>query len=176
MGNDGAPGLRYLHTDPLGSLVAQTNASQTVTQRYHYQPYGKRLEPLLSDPAMRVTPRIRAARLHAGALLRSAARAILSTDPVDADPVTGGNFNRYAYANGNPYRYNDPSGRYGTDVPDQEDVAGDVAAMARHLHHCPHSATIWTRRLDAGGNGPVGLEVTGAERAGAAVRTSWARR
>nr|WP_300620809.1 hypothetical protein [Dokdonella sp.] len=36
----------------------------------------------------------------------------LSVDPVPADPSTGWNFNRYQYANSNPYKYIDPDGRY----------------------------------------------------------------
>lgn len=36
----------------------------------------------------------------------------LSVDPVPANPNTGWNFNRYQYANSNPYRYIDPDGRY----------------------------------------------------------------
>lgn len=35
----------------------------------------------------------------------------LSVDPVGVDTTTGGNFNRYWYANDNPYRYTDPDGR-----------------------------------------------------------------
>jgi uncharacterized protein RhaS with RHS repeats len=35
----------------------------------------------------------------------------LSVDPVTADGNTGGNFNRYWYANNNPYRFTDPDGR-----------------------------------------------------------------
>jgi len=35
----------------------------------------------------------------------------LSVDPVGADANTGGNFNRYWYANNNPYRFTDPDGR-----------------------------------------------------------------
>ncbi|MCD9026831.1 hypothetical protein LDO26_01190 [Luteimonas sp. BDR2-5] len=34
-----------------------------------------------------------------------------STDPVQANPNTGQNFNRYWYANNNPYRFTDPDGR-----------------------------------------------------------------
>lgn len=34
-----------------------------------------------------------------------------SNDPVNADPNTGANFNRYAYANNNPYKFVDPDGR-----------------------------------------------------------------
>ncbi len=36
----------------------------------------------------------------------------LSVDPVTANGNTGGNFNRYWYANNNPYRFTDPDGRY----------------------------------------------------------------
>jgi hypothetical protein len=35
----------------------------------------------------------------------------LSIDPVTTDANTGGSFNRYAYANNNPYKYIDPDGR-----------------------------------------------------------------
>jgi RHS repeat-associated protein len=39
----------------------------------------------------------------------------LSTDPVDPDPQTGKNFNRYAYAENNPYSKYDPNGRESRD-------------------------------------------------------------
>lgn len=35
----------------------------------------------------------------------------LSVDPVQADANTGQNFNRYWYANNNPYKFTDPDGR-----------------------------------------------------------------
>lgn len=35
----------------------------------------------------------------------------LSTDPVTANSATGANFNRYWYANNNPYKFTDPDGR-----------------------------------------------------------------
>jgi hypothetical protein len=35
----------------------------------------------------------------------------LSVDPVAADGTSGGNFNRYWYANDNPYKFTDPDGR-----------------------------------------------------------------
>jgi hypothetical protein len=45
-----------------------------------------------------------------------AAARFVSADPVAADAQTGANFNRYAYANGNPYRYVDPDGRWAEDL------------------------------------------------------------
>ncbi|WP_148667899.1 RHS repeat-associated core domain-containing protein, partial [Mizugakiibacter sediminis] len=35
----------------------------------------------------------------------------LSADPVAANGGSGANFNRFRYADGNPYRYTDPDGR-----------------------------------------------------------------
>lgn len=43
----------------------------------------------------------------------------LSTDPVPPNPETGENFNRYWYANNNPYTYVDPDGRFGRNLPEK---------------------------------------------------------
>jgi len=45
-------------------------------------------------------------------LSHPAGARFLSKDPVEANPKNGTNFNRYHYANNNPYRYYDPDGRY----------------------------------------------------------------
>lgn len=41
----------------------------------------------------------------------SASARFVSVDPVQANPNNGQNFNRYHYANNNPYRFTDPDGR-----------------------------------------------------------------
>ncbi len=41
----------------------------------------------------------------------SATARFVSVDPVQANPNTGQNFNRYHYANNNPYKFTDPDGR-----------------------------------------------------------------
>jgi RHS repeat-associated protein len=48
----------------------------------------------------------------------------LSTDPVDPDPQTGTNFNRYAYAENNPYSKYDPSGRESRDFEHEYKLSG----------------------------------------------------
>lgn len=40
-----------------------------------------------------------------------ASARFVSVDPVQANPNTGANFNRYHYANNNPYTFTDPDGR-----------------------------------------------------------------
>lgn len=44
-------------------------------------------------------------------LATDASARFLSVDPVQAQPNTGANFNRYWYGNNNPYRFTDPDGR-----------------------------------------------------------------
>lgn len=45
------------------------------------------------------------------ALSGPATARFLSVDPAPVSPIDGSNFNRYWYANNNPYRYVDPDGR-----------------------------------------------------------------
>lgn len=45
------------------------------------------------------------------ALALAASTVHASDDPVKANPNTGENFNRYKYANNNPYKFTDPDGR-----------------------------------------------------------------
>lgn len=49
------------------------------------------------------------------AIAFNASARFVSSDPVQADPNTGQNFNRYYYANNNPYRFTDPDGRQALD-------------------------------------------------------------
>lgn len=42
----------------------------------------------------------------------TACARFVSPDPVPANPNNGTNFNRYWYANNNPYKFTDPDGRY----------------------------------------------------------------
>lgn len=59
---------------------------------------------------MRITVQLAFALVLCAATSTVLARWV-STDPVQAQPNTGTNFNRYNYANNNPYRFTDPDGR-----------------------------------------------------------------
>ena len=110
--------IEYVHTDPLGSPVAITNQAGQVIERMQYEPYGANIGQSNSDRPG-----------YTGHVMDSQSGLtymqqryydptigrFLSTDPVTANSVTGANFNRFWYANNNPYRFTDPDGREGKD-------------------------------------------------------------
>ena len=110
--NSGA--VKYQHTDALGSPVAVTDASGHVLERTNYEPYGV----AIGKPAYQGVGYTGHVMDAATGLTYMQQRyydpmigRFLSVDPVTADGNTGGNFNRYWYANNNPYAYTDPDGR-----------------------------------------------------------------
>ncbi|HJU38079.1 MAG TPA: RHS repeat-associated core domain-containing protein, partial [Tahibacter sp.] len=106
---DGTAGRTYIHTDGLGSPVRTTNTSGEATARKDYQPYGW-------GPQAQSTPGFtgHVADAETGLSYMQAryydpyAGRFLAVDPVSAEAET---FNRYRYANNNPYSFIDPDGR-----------------------------------------------------------------
>ena len=57
----------------------------------------------------------------------------LSVDPVTANSGTGANFNRYWYANNNPYRFTDPDGRRSKEEADHKrEIAQEKRSQQEH--------------------------------------------
>jgi RHS repeat-associated protein len=110
----GAVTVKYQHTDALGSPVAVTNAAGAVIERSDYEPWGAIIgQPNrngigytghMMDGATGLT--YMQQRYYDQSIGR-----FLSIDPVSAEASTGEHFNRYWYADGNPYKYTDPDGR-----------------------------------------------------------------
>ena len=104
----------YQHTDALGSPVAVTNGPRTVLERSEYEPYGKLLNrPLADGPgyAGHVSDAATGLSYMQQRYYDPRIGRFLSVDPVTANANTGGNFNRYWYADNNPYTFQDPDGR-----------------------------------------------------------------
>lgn len=110
--------VTYIHTDALGSVVATSDEAGNVTHTREYEPYGYQLGGLTEGVGY--TGHVQDSttglvymqqRYYDPALGR-----FLSVDPVSASSSTGANFNRYWYADNNPYRYVDPDGRRSTVV------------------------------------------------------------
>jgi len=110
------PTITYQHTDAFGSPIAKTNSAGTVIETSEYEPYGKLLNRAnddrpgytghVMDGASGLT--YMQQRYYDPSIGR-----FLSVDPVTASSVNGSNFNRYWYANNNPYKFVDPDGRFG---------------------------------------------------------------
>jgi RHS repeat-associated protein len=106
--------VEYIHTDALGSPVATTDAAGVVVEQQVYEPYGAPIAhgPTdgpgytghVEDSATGLT--YMQQRYYDPSIGR-----FLSVDPVTAYENPIGAFNRYWYANNNPYKFTDPDGR-----------------------------------------------------------------
>ena len=113
--------VTYIHNDVLGSPIMETDAQGNIIpgSSLHYKPFGDTLEVPkddvgytghLNDTDLELI--YMQARYYDPAIGR-----FYSNDPVDTlghielgNPIQG--FNRYAYANNNPYKYTDPDGEH----------------------------------------------------------------
>ena len=130
--------VTFMHPDALGSPVAATDEGGNVIWTEHYNPYGGKVE----DDSAANTNSIgftghefdsktgltyMQARYYDPVIGR-----FYSNDPVDAVAHLGRQggihgFNRYAYANNNPYKYTDPDGRETRLMVEAEHLDMDVA-------------------------------------------------
>jgi len=103
----------YYLSDHLGSNIATADQSGNISERTSYAPFGETWGETATrgpgytghfEDATGLT--YMKARYYGGPVGR-----FMSPDPVGVDTSTGGNFNRYWYANNNPYKYVDPDGR-----------------------------------------------------------------
>ncbi len=102
--------VRYQHTDVLGSVIAESNAQGTITQRFGYKPFGEGSPTQktgvgytghLEDTDLGLT--YMKARYYDPVIGR-----FYSNDPIGFRDTQS--YNRYSYANNNPYKYVDPTG------------------------------------------------------------------
>ncbi len=118
----GAGTITYYHNDLAGSPAVATDASGQVIWRESYRPYGERLTNAPASSTNDVWFTSRRQDQETGLVYMGAryydpvAGRFLSTDPKGFDEANIHTFNRYAYANNNPYRYKDPDGRSPIDV------------------------------------------------------------
>ncbi|UNK49279.1 RHS repeat-associated core domain-containing protein [Lysobacter sp. S4-A87] len=105
--------VEYIHTDALGSPVAVTDSNGTVIERAVYEPFGRVVGgPTKDGPgfAGHVLDASTGLNYMQQRYFDPVVGRFMSVDPVAVRPI-GDNFNRYWYANNNPYRFKDPDGR-----------------------------------------------------------------
>ena len=112
--------VTYIHTDYLGSVSAKSNASGQVIERFHYAPFGLPADSSELNNKQSYTGHVfdnesqliyMQARYYDPVIGR-----FYSNDPVSSLEHLFGlqgiqGFNRYEYANNNPYKYTDPDGK-----------------------------------------------------------------
>jgi RHS repeat-associated protein len=106
--------VTYYYNDAQGSPVVAADAQGNVIERTDYAPYGATLNrPVHDGPGYTGHEEDSATGLTymQQRYYDTQSGQFISTDPVLPDGYTGASFNRYAYANGNPYRFADPDGR-----------------------------------------------------------------
>jgi len=106
----------YYHNDLAGTPLAATDAGGNPLWRQGYKPYGERLDP--KAPAEQQPWFTGKAHVEAAGLSYYGARwydpqlgRFMGVDPKGFGEENVHSFNRYAYANNNPYRFVDPDGR-----------------------------------------------------------------
>ena len=112
----------YYHSDALGSVVATTDENGDVLWRESYRPFGSRIDNTVSTkdntPFYTGKPHDDETGLsYFGARYYDPfIGRFIGIDPEGVDPENLHSFNRYAYANNNPYRYVDPNGKWAEDI------------------------------------------------------------
>lgn len=123
-GADGVARPKYHHPDAQGTPVVTTDANGAVSQRSLYDPYGQLLNRPITDGigfTGHVSDSVNSLIYMQQRYYDAGVASFLSTDPVTAltNPVE--QFNRYRYANGNPYRFVDPEGMV-SDDPNRQPI------------------------------------------------------
>lgn len=121
--------IKFQHTDALGSPVAVTDAAGNVVERNDYEPYGA----IIGKPAYDAVGYTGHKQDGATGLTYMQQRyydpqigRFLSVDPVTAYSNPVGAFNRYWYANNNPYKFTDPDGRETFDCRGKGSCASEI--------------------------------------------------
>jgi RHS repeat-associated protein len=116
--------VTYIHTDALGSVVAESDEQGKVTKRYDYEPYGQVVGGVVAD-GPGYTGHVSDATTGLSYMQQRyydpKLGAFLSVDPVTAHSNQR-HFNRYNYAYNNPYAFKDPDGR----IPVLPIIAGGI--------------------------------------------------
>lgn len=108
--------VTYYHHDALGSIVAATDENGALLWKEAYRPYGEQIRKENNDTnTIWYTGKPHEEEMglsYFGARWYDPNTGrFMAIDPVGVDEGNIHSFNRYAYANNNPYKFVDPDGR-----------------------------------------------------------------
>ena len=114
--------VTYFHNDASGTPVLATDAGGNVVWKENYLPYGDRVNNASAGGGNSIGFAGKPFDATTGLSYMGARYydpgigRFMGVDAAPADPGSGHGFNRYAYANNNPYKYVDPDGHSPIDV------------------------------------------------------------
>jgi RHS repeat-associated protein len=136
VGEAASADVTFVHTDALGSPMAETNSAGQLVRLSHYKAYGEELEQQSDDVGYTghkydadLALSYMQARYYDPVIGR-----FYSNDPVGwtaSNPVMS--FNRYLYVNNNPYKYTDPNGEYLESVWDAASLSVGLTSLGSNL-------------------------------------------
>lgn len=105
----------FLHTDGLGSVVAATSESGQVVWRKNYDAYGEQIDSAPNTEKLSYTGKeyddVTGLTYFGARYYDPEVGRFMSPDPAGIRPDGPFTFNRYVYANANPYKFIDRDGR-----------------------------------------------------------------
>jgi RHS repeat-associated protein len=172
-------GVSYSHTDALGSPVARTNAAAQITSRTRYEAYGATAAGT-NPTGIGFTGHVNDADTGLVYMQQRyyepVAGRFLSVDPLTTEFKSGDHFNRYVYANSNPFKFKDPDGRVAFfAVPVIDIVISAVAQRALYVGTAAAVGAIAASQSgQSGGKGGAGAPApaAGAPEAGSGGKGS----
>lgn len=114
--------ITYYHNDISGSPLLATDANGNLLWKENHQPYGEKLNQQQASASNSIGFHGKPYDYNTGLSYMGARNyaplvgRFTGVDPVDFQEDNLHSFNRYAYANNNPYKYVDPDGKFGVIV------------------------------------------------------------
>ena len=136
--------ITYIHTDALGSPIAASDEDGNFIWRESYEPYGKRLRLQKGSDRPWYTGKYEediGLVYYGKRWYNPEIGRFYSVDPVRFNEANIHSFNRYAYANNNPYKFVDPDGEAPMLIPVIAWVGAELANLgfesyANHANPC----------------------------------------
>ena len=128
--------ITYFHNDILGSPVVATDINGLVAWKEHYRPYGDRIIDATESANNALWYTGKSHDEETGLTYMGAryydpvSGRFMGIDPAPIDLRNTHSFNRYTYANNNPLKYTDPTGKYAQVAWCVGGPAGCAAALA----------------------------------------------
>jgi RHS repeat-associated protein len=131
--------VTFYHNDLLGSPVAATDELGNLLWREEYQPYGQRIK---NENSTKDNPLWYTGKAHdeSTGLTYFGARyydplagRFMGVDPVGFQEGNIHSFNRYAYANNNPYKFVDQDGNYADLIIEAASITYGIYSFRKNL-------------------------------------------